>query len=135
MAATGQMRTLQARLSSWAQLLAAAHRAAKWQGLHLASVCPPLSPSTHHFFSIGQRQERVSWRGKREADSHSDCIEQGHSSALYANRKGEGGVLSLHVEKCSSVIQRKEVFDGCQTQVSLLSRARIGFPGRDIVIF
>lgn len=93
---------------------------------------PGPSPSTarhlqsHPSLGLRQRPERARER-KREEGSHSNFIEHENSYAIYENWKREGGVLSLHVEKCSSVIQKNEVFDCCQAQVSFLSWSRIFF--------
>lgn len=95
-------------------------QATNLQGPHLARTLTTSRPLQNHpFFSKGQRPTKE--RERERGCSHSNCIEQENSCAIYENRKRERGVLSLHVEKCSSVIQKNEVFDCWQAQVSLLS--------------
>lgn len=85
-----------------------------------AHLQAPSKPALSQFRPEASKSKRERERG-REESSHSNFIEQENSYAIYENRKREGGVLSLHVEKCSSVIQKNEVFDCCQAQVSFLS--------------
>lgn len=72
--------------------------------------------------------------GRERECSHSEFIEQENSYAIYENRKGEGGVLSLLEEKCASVAQKNGVFDCCQARSPFKVDPRFFSPGRQTVL-